>query len=80
MSVMTVEELAAAQAAEYGEYVADGPIVLGGARAFNDGDPVPKSHVERGVVDKSQVRPAPKPPKTAAADKKADAKPSEGNV
>jgi hypothetical protein len=61
MSVMTVEELAAAQAAEYGEYVADGPIVIAGVRAFNDGDPVPKSHVERGVVGKSQVRPASPP-------------------
>lgn len=43
------------QAAEYGTYVAKGPIEVGGVRAFNEGDPVPKSHVDRGIVDKSEV-------------------------
>ena len=46
----TVEELRAAQAAEYGTYVALEPIDINGARAFNIGDPVPVSHVDRGVV------------------------------
>jgi len=55
MSEMTVEQLQAAQVAEYGTYVATEPIVIDGVRAFNVGDPVPKTHVERGVVDSAQV-------------------------
>jgi hypothetical protein len=51
----TVAELKAAQEAEYGTYVAVHPIFINGARAFNAGDPVPVSHVKRGVVTKSQV-------------------------
>lgn len=51
----TVEELRKAQAAEYGTYVATGPIDIGGTRAFNLGDPVPVSHIERGVVAADQV-------------------------
>lgn len=49
------EEHAAAQAAEYGTYVATKTIHIGGARAFNVGDPVPVSHVEAGVVDEDSV-------------------------
>lgn len=49
------EDFAAAQAAEYGEFVATEVITIDGARAFNPGDPVPKSHVTRGVVAKEQV-------------------------
>lgn len=41
--------------AEYGTYVALGPIDIDGARAFNAGDPVPVSHVARGVVAESAV-------------------------
>lgn len=41
--------------AEYGMYVAAVAIDFGGARAFNVGDPVPKSHVDRGVVTHDQV-------------------------
>jgi hypothetical protein len=48
-------EFVAKQEAEYGEFVAVEPINIGGARAFNPGDPVPKSHVDRGVVSKDQV-------------------------
>lgn len=48
-------ELIAAQVAEYSEYVAVEVIVIDGARAFNPGDPVPKSHVDSGVVAKEQV-------------------------
>jgi hypothetical protein len=48
-------ELEAAQAKEYGTYVAAGPIDVLGVRAFNTGDPVPVGHVERGVVAQSQV-------------------------
>ena len=51
----TVEELRAAQAAEYGTYVALEPIDIGGARAFNIGDPVPTSHITREVVRTDQV-------------------------
>lgn len=40
---------------EWGQYVAAGPIDIDGARAFNAGDPVPASHVERGVVADHQV-------------------------
>lgn len=48
-------DLEKAQAAEYGTYVATQTINVGGARAFNVGDPVPASHLERGVVDKDAV-------------------------
>lgn len=51
----TAEELRAAQAREYGTYIAAETIDIGGARAFNAGDPVPVSHVKNGVVDESQV-------------------------
>lgn len=51
----TDAELAAAQAAEYGTYVATEVINVGNARAFNVGDPVPVSHVERGVVPQDKV-------------------------
>lgn len=43
-SPATVEELRAAQAKEYGDWVAVDPIDVGNARAFNVGDPVPASH------------------------------------
>lgn len=47
--------LEAAQEAEWGEYLATETIFINGVRAFNAGDPVPKSHVTSGVVDKSSV-------------------------
>lgn len=37
-------------------YVATGPIDIDGGHAFNEGDPVPDSHVSRGVVAKDQVK------------------------
>jgi hypothetical protein len=43
------------QAKEYGEFVAVNVITIDGARAFNPGDPVPKSHVANGVVSKDDV-------------------------
>lgn len=49
------EEHREAQAREYSQYVATAVIEIGGARAFNIGDPVPASHVERGVVSRSDV-------------------------
>ena len=52
----TVEEWKAAQEAEWGQYVATEAIDINGVRAFNAGNAVPVSHVQRGVVDKSQVR------------------------
>lgn len=48
-------EYDAAVAAEWGVYVASEVIYIGGARAFNAGDPVPASHVARGVVAPEQV-------------------------
>jgi hypothetical protein len=47
--------LATAQEAEWSELVATETIHIHGVRAFNVGDPVPKSHLTNGVVDKSQV-------------------------
>lgn len=49
------EEYRQAQAAEYGQLVANKPIYIRGARAFNEGDPVPASHLKRGVVSKDDV-------------------------
>lgn len=45
-----------ARAKEYGQYEAIDAIEILGARAFNAGDRVPASHVERGVVKSEQVR------------------------
>jgi hypothetical protein len=57
MADLTPEEQAylKAQAAEWGTYVATSAIHINGARAFNPGDPVPASHVERGVVSSDDV-------------------------
>lgn len=55
MSEQTVAEYVAAQKAEWGAYVATEAIDINGARAFNAGDPVPASHVERGVVAAESV-------------------------
>lgn len=46
MSEMTAEAWAEAHAAEYSKYVATEAINLGGARAFNIDDPVPRGHVD----------------------------------
>jgi len=54
-SPTTAPEQQAAIEAEYGTYVATQPIDIGGARAFNPGDAVPASHVERGVVSLDSV-------------------------
>ena len=51
----TAAEYRDAQRAEYGTYVAVVPIDINGARAFNVGDAVPVSHVERGVVSDQEV-------------------------
>ena len=61
-----VEDFAAAQAAEYAAFVATEPILVDGARAYNVGDPVPASNVEKhGYVQLGVVRkttdPAPEP-------------------
>lgn len=52
----TAKELREAQEKEYGTYVAAQAIFVEGARAFNVGDPVPVSHVERGVVADDEVK------------------------
>lgn len=55
MAEQTVEEYRKAQEAEWATYVAKRPIDIDGARAFNTGDPVPASHVEREVVPADAV-------------------------
>lgn len=49
------ERLRQAQIAEYSQFTANKPINIRGARAFNEGDRVPASHVERGVVSADDV-------------------------
>lgn len=51
----TAAEFREALGDEYGQFVAVVAININGSRAFNVGDPVPKSHVERGVVEAEQV-------------------------
>ena len=51
----TAQDHEKAVAAEYGTWVATAVITINGGGAFNPGDPVPASHVESGVVDKSTV-------------------------
>lgn len=52
----------AAREAEWGTWVASGPIHIGNALAFNDGDPVPASTVERfDLLAGSYVRRAGEP-------------------
>lgn len=46
-----VEARRAERAKEYGVWEAAGVIEFGGARAFNEGDPVPTSTVERLKMD-----------------------------
>lgn len=55
MAEQTVEEYRKAQEAEYGTWVALTAIDINGARAFNAGDPVPVSHVERNIVPSESV-------------------------
>lgn len=51
----TAAEYREAQRVEYGTYVAVVAIDINGTRAFNPGDAVPVSHVERGVVAADEV-------------------------
>lgn len=46
-----VEARRAERAKEYGVWEAAGVVEFGGARAFNEGDPVPTSTVERLKLD-----------------------------
>lgn len=62
----TAEQLRAALAKEYGQYVAVQTIDLYGARAFNVGDAVPASHVDRGIVQPEQVEQVEQSSTTAA--------------
>ena len=62
------EEYRQQQADEYGQFVANKPIDIRGARAFNEGDPVPASHVKSGIVAKADVvKPDTKAGQAAAA-------------
>ena len=51
----TAEQHREAIASEWGQYLAIAPIDVGGGRAFNPGDPVPVSHVDKGIVRADQV-------------------------
>jgi hypothetical protein len=53
---ITAAQFREVQGDEYGQYVAAQTIFIEGARAFNVGDPVPSSHVERGVVAADEVK------------------------
>jgi hypothetical protein len=53
---ITAAQFREVQGDEYGTYVAAQTIFIEGARAFNEGDPVPASHVDRGVVSEDQVK------------------------
>jgi hypothetical protein len=53
---ITAAQFREAQGEEYGQFVAAQTIFIDGARAFNVGDPVPVSHVERGVVAADEVK------------------------
>lgn len=53
---LTAEQYRQALVDEYSQYVAIAPIDIDGARAFNVGDPVPASHVERGAVGADRVK------------------------
>lgn len=46
----------AAQIKEWSQYVATETIYINGVRAFNEGQPVPAGHVDRGVVEADQVK------------------------
>ena len=50
-----LEKYQAGQIGEWEAYIASEVIEIDGARAFNPGDAVPASHVERGVITLSQV-------------------------
>ncbi len=64
----SVEDFAAAQHAEYSTYVATVPILHGGARAYNPGDPVPISNVEAyDYLQQGFVREVEDPDPAAAA-------------
>lgn len=52
------QEYRALQEAEYSQYVATDRIYIGGALAFLPGHPVPKSHLDRKVVNSKQVKKA----------------------
>lgn len=73
--VISVEDYAAAQKAEWGAYVAKSAIFYDGVRAFNAGDPVPRSHVEKFKLD-DLVNAAPEPsPETPPESSPAPANP-----
>jgi hypothetical protein len=57
----TVDEFRDALVAEWGVYTAKGKIMIDGVLAFNQGDPVPVSHVTRGVVSRDDVTEVPLP-------------------
>lgn len=44
-----------AQAEEWGQWVATGPIFIGNARAFNEDDPVPHGHVEKFHLEEAEL-------------------------
>jgi hypothetical protein len=68
MSEPTIEDYAKAQEAEYGTYLANGPIFHDGARAYNANDPVPVSNVDTyKYLEQGLVRRVDDPAPTQAA-------------
>lgn len=62
--IKALKALQDAQAVEYGTWRATQEIDINRVRAFNPGNPVPKSHVDSGVVSKDQVEKVASPVKT----------------
>lgn len=54
-AVITAEEYRTAVEREYGQWVATENIDIDGVPAFRQGDPVPKSHVDSGLVSKDSI-------------------------
>lgn len=76
-----VEARRKARAEEYGVWEAAGVIEFGGARAFNEGDPVPVTTVERlNLADLGLVRKQSSKAATEAADARAEATADPGAV
>lgn len=61
----TADDLRKAIEEEYGQWVANEPIFIDGALAFNTGHPVPVGHVKKFGFDKSGVVSSTKPAKDA---------------
>lgn len=55
MPDQTPDDVRAAAARDYGQFVAKTAIFVGNARAANPGDPIPASLIEAGVISRDDV-------------------------